>query len=154
MLKADCACAAPSEPAKKPEAPAPAKAEGASQEGGSPLAPVLGTVSGIILVAIAAFSSNAKSAEAYEAEKEKEKTKVEAGGCSGYQKCSLAQKKTCLSALQYVQDSCLALLNLDLEHIQYASTWALKVAMADPLGDIDRRNKEGVDRQCGNKPLG
>lgn len=58
------------EPAPKPEAPAAAKAE-AGEEGGSPLAPILGTVLGIIVVAIAAFSSNYRSAEAYEAEKEK-----------------------------------------------------------------------------------
>ena len=59
-------------------------AEGAAESGGSPLAPILGTVAGIVLVAIAAFSSNAASAEAYEASKEAKskeeaKTKVEAG---------------------------------------------------------------------------
>ncbi len=67
------------EPAPKPEAPAAVKAE-AGEEGGSPLAPILGTVLGIIVVAIAAFSSNAKSAEAYEAEK-KAKESVTAGEC-------------------------------------------------------------------------
>ena len=55
-------------------APAAAKAEGAKEEGGSPLPTILGTVGGIIVVAIAAFSSNYKSAEAY-AETLKEKTK-------------------------------------------------------------------------------
>ena len=69
------------EPAPKSEAPAAAKAEAGKEEGGSPLASILGTVLGIIVVAIAAFSSNAKSAEDYEAAKEKAKEKVGAGEC-------------------------------------------------------------------------
>ena len=73
--------AASAEPAKT-EAATPVKAaEEAAETGGSPLAPILGTVAGIVLVAIAAFSSNAASAEAYEASKKEAeaKTKVEAG---------------------------------------------------------------------------
>lgn len=69
------------EPAPKPEAPAAAAVEAGKEEGGSPLAPILGTVLGIIVVAIAAFSSNAKSAEEYEAAKEKAKETVGAGEC-------------------------------------------------------------------------
>lgn len=60
--------AAPAEPAKAVQTAAPAQAEGPKEEGGSPLAPVLATVGGIIVAAIAGFSSNASSAAAYEAE--------------------------------------------------------------------------------------
>ncbi len=66
--------AAKGEATPKAEVPAAAKAEGVKEEGGSPLPTILGTVGGIIVVAIAAFSSNYKSAEAY-AETLKEKTK-------------------------------------------------------------------------------
>ena len=59
--------AASAEPAPKVEAPVTAKAEASTEEGGSPLVPVLATVGGIIVVAVAAFESNYKSAEAYEA---------------------------------------------------------------------------------------